>query len=202
MNHLTELERDSLCELFNISLGGAAKLMSEMISDEILLTVPSLKLITKSEARNFENLAEQEVCTVEQKFVGDIGNGSAFLLFHKSSSLEIVKMMMKDYVALNEVSQFEKDALSEIGNIILNAILSNLAKMSNYKIETQVPEFFSGKYEEILLNRNPNPNEDNSILLVFIDYQLKGKEIKGYIFFILNFDSIKNLSRVLIEKLK
>ncbi|TGK53159.1 chemotaxis protein CheX [Leptospira bouyouniensis] len=202
MNHLTELERDSLCELFNISLGGAAKLMSEMISDEILLTVPSLKLITKSEARNFENLAEQEVCTVEQKFVGDIGNGSAFLLFHKSSSLEIVKMMMKDYVALNEVSQFEKDALSEIGNIILNAILSNLAKMSDYKIETQVPEFFSGKYEEILLNRNPNPNEDNSILLVFIDYQLKGKEIKGYIFFILNFDSIKNLSRVLIEKLK
>lgn len=202
MNHLTELERDSLCELFNISLGGAAKLMSEMISDEILLTVPSLKLITKSEARNFENLAEQEVCTVEQKFVGDIGNGSAFLLFHKSSSLEIVKMMMKDYVALNEVSQFEKDALSEIGNIILNAILSNLAKMSNYKIETQVPEFFSGKYEEILLNRNPNPNGDNSILLVFIDYQLKGKEIKGYIFFILNFDSIKNLSRVLIEKLK
>ncbi|TGL51664.1 chemotaxis protein CheC [Leptospira kemamanensis] len=200
MNTLTELERDSLCELFNISLGGAAKLMSEMISDEILLTVPTLKLITKAEARNFENLAEQEVCTVEQKFVGDIGNGSAFLLFHKSASLEIVKMMMKDYVALNEVSQFEKDALSEIGNIILNAILSNLAKMSNYKIETNVPEFFAGKYEDLLLNRNPE--EDNSILLVFIDYQLKGKEIKGYIFFILNFDSIKNLSRVLIEKLK
>lgn len=200
MNHLTELERDSLCELFNISLGGAAKLMSEMISDEILLTVPTLKLITKAEARNFENLAEQEVCTVEQKFVGDIGNGSAFLLFHKSASLEIVKMMMKDYVALNEVSQFEKDALSEIGNIILNAILSNLAKMSNYKIETNVPEFFAGKYEDLLLNRNPE--EDNSILLVFIDYRLKGKEIKGYIFFILNFDSIKNLSRVLIEKLK
>ncbi|EOQ89022.1 CheC-like family protein [Leptospira yanagawae serovar Saopaulo str. Sao Paulo = ATCC 700523] len=200
MNHLTELERDSLCELFNISLGSAAKLMSEMIADEILLTVPTLKLITKSEARNFENLSKQEVCTVEQKFVGDIGKGSAFLLFHKSSSLEIVKMMMKDYVALNEVSQFEKDALVEIGNIILNAILSNLAKMSNYHIETNVPEFFSGKYEDLLLNRDPN--EDNSILLVFIDYQLKGKEIKGYIFFILNFDSIKNLSRVLIEKLK
>ncbi|XDD42614.1 chemotaxis protein CheX [Leptospira sp. WS60.C2] len=202
MNQLTELERDSLCELFNISLGGAAKLMSEMISDEILLTVPSLRLITKTEARNFENLAEKEVCTVEQKFIGDIGDGSAFLLFHKSASLEIVKMMMKDYVALNEVSQFEKDALSEIGNIILNAILSNLAKMSHYKIETRIPEFFTGRYEDIFINRNPHPNEDNSILLVFIDYQLKGKEIKGYIFFILNFDSIKNLSRVLIEKLK
>ncbi|MCG6140215.1 chemotaxis protein CheC [Leptospira bourretii] len=200
MNFLTEIERDSLCELFNISLGGAAKLMSEMISDEILLTVPSLKLISTEEAKNIEYLANQEVCTIEQKFIGGIGEGSAFLLFHKSASLEIVKMMMKDYVALNEVSQFEKDALSEIGNIILNAILSNLAKMSDYKIETHIPEFFAGKYEDLLLRRNPK--KDNSILLVFIDYKLSGKDIKGYIFFILNFESIKNLSRVLIEKLK
>ncbi|PJZ47070.1 chemotaxis protein CheX [Leptospira brenneri] len=200
MNSLSEIEKDSLCELFNISLGGAAKLMGEMISDEILLTVPSLQLITTEEAKNIEHLANQDVCTIEQKFVGGIGEGSAFLLFHKSSSLEIVRMMMKDYIALNEVSQFEKDALSEIGNIILNAILSNLAKLSNYKIETNVPEFFAGRYEDLIIQRNPQ--KDNSILLVFIDYKLKGKDIKGYIFFILNFDSIKNLSRVLIEKLK
>ncbi|TGK50160.1 chemotaxis protein CheC [Leptospira kanakyensis] len=200
MNFLSPLEKDSLCELFNISLGGAAKLMGEMISDEILLTVPSLQLITAEEAKNIEHLANQDVCTIEQKFVGGIGDGSAFLLFHKSASLEIVKMMMKDYIALNEVSQFEKDALSEIGNIILNAILSNLAKLSNYKIETHVPEFFAGRYEDLIIQRSPK--KDNSILLVFIDYKLKGKDIKGYIFFILNFDSIKNLSRVLIEKLK
>ncbi|TGL86782.1 chemotaxis protein CheC [Leptospira congkakensis] len=200
MNSLSPLEKDSLCELFNISLGGAAKLMGEMISDEILLTVPSLQLITAEEAKNIAHLANHDVCTIEQKFIGEIGDGSAFLLFHKSASLEIVKMMMKDYIALNEVSQFEKDALSEIGNIILNAVLSNLAKLSNYKIETHVPEFFAGKYEDLIIQRSPQ--KDNSILLVFIDYKLKGKDIKGYIFFILNFDSIKNLSRVLIEKLK
>ncbi|TGK81693.1 chemotaxis protein CheC [Leptospira noumeaensis] len=200
MKSLSPLEKDSLCELFNISLGGAAKLMGEMISDEILLTVPSLQLITADEAKKIEHLYNQDVCTIEQKFVGGIGDGSAFLLFHKSASLEIVRMMMKDYIALNEVSQFEKDALSEIGNIILNAILSNLAKLSNYNIETQVPEFFTGKYQDLIIQRSPQ--KDNSILLVFIDYKLKGKDIKGYIFFILNFDSIKNLSRVLIEKLK
>ena len=41
-----------------------------------------------------------------------------------------------------------------------------------------------------------------SILLVFIDYKLKGKDIKGYIFFILEFESIQNLSNVLIQKLQ
>lgn len=200
MNELSELQRDSLSELFNISLGGAAKLMSEMISDEILLTVPSLKLITIEEALQFESLTSKEVCTIEQKFIGDLGKGSAFLLFNKDASLEIVKMMIKDYVAINEVSQFEKDALSEIGNIILNSVLSNLSKMSSLHIETNVPEFFSGKYEDIF--GDDIESRPNSILLVFIDYKLKGKDIKGYIFFILEFESIKNLSNVLIEKLK
>jgi chemotaxis protein CheC len=202
MNHLTELEEDALNELFNISLGGAAKLLSEMISNEILLTVPSLKIVTLQDALKLESLTSYEVCSIEQKFSGGLGNGSAFILFHKDSSLEIVRMMMRDYVEFNEVSHFEKDALSEIGNIILNSILSNLAKMSERKIETDVPEFFIGKYEDILNDDHDRIKNVDSILLAFIDYRLKGKDIKGYIFFLLESEIIKQLSLVLLEKLK
>jgi|JI8StandDraft_1071087.scaffolds.fasta_scaffold00184_29 chemotaxis protein CheC len=202
MKQLTELEEDALNELFNISLGGAAKLLSEMISNEILLTVPSLKIISLEEALKLETLTSNEVCSIEQKFKGSLGNGSAFILFHKDSSLEIVRMMMKDYVQINEVSHFEKDALSEIGNIILNSILSNLAKMSDKKIETDIPEFFIGKYEDILREDYARISKADTILMAFIDYHLKGKDIKGYIFFLLESETIKQLSRVLLEKLK
>ncbi|MDZ4724986.1 MAG: chemotaxis protein CheC [Leptospira sp.] len=202
MNHLTELEEDALGELFNISLGGAAKLLSEMISNEILLTVPSLKIISIEDALKLESLANKDICSIEQKFNGGLGNGSAFILFHKDSSLEIVRMMIKDYVEINEVSHFEKDALSEIGNIILNSILSNLAKMAEKKIETNIPEFFIGKYEDILRDDLYQLKDINSILMAFIDYHLKGKDIQGYIFFLLEFETIKKLSNVLIERLK
>ncbi len=202
MNRLTELEEDALNELFNISLGGAAKLLSEMISNEILLTVPSLKIVTLEEALKLDALTSNEVCTIEQKFNGGLGNGSAFILFHKESSLEIVRMMMKDYVDINEVSHFEKDALSEIGNIILNSILSNLAKMSKFTIETDIPEFYIGKYEDILRDDAVRAANADTILMAYIDYHLKGKDIKGYIFFLLESETIKQLSRVLLEKLK
>ncbi len=201
MTKLTELEEDALNELFNISLGGAAKLLSEMISNEILLTVPSLKIVTLEEALKLEALTSNEVCTIEQKFSGGLGNGSAFILFHKDSSLEIVRMMMKDYVAINEVSTFEKDALSEIGNIILNSILSNLAKMSAHKIETDIPEFHIGKYEDLLKEDYQKVEHVDTILMAYIDYHLKGKDIKGYIFFLLESKTIKQLSRVLLEHL-
>lgn len=202
MDLLTDLEKDALGELFNISLGGAAKILSEMISNEILLNAPNLRIITPEEALQLDSLPpDSEVCSIEQKFNGGFGGGSAFLLFQKNSSLEIVQMMMKDYVEINEVSQFEKDALCEIGNIILNSILSNLAKMSDQKIETGLPEFSIGKYEELLLNDLQKQKSIDRILLAFIDYRVKGKDIKGYIFFLLDFKSIKQLSRVLIANL-
>ncbi|TGN17109.1 chemotaxis protein CheC [Leptospira idonii] len=202
MDQLTELEEDALGEIFNISLGAAAKLMSEMVSDEILLTVPNLNIIRLEEALRLEALADKEVCSIEQKFSGGMGTGSAFLLFHKNSSLEIVKMMMKDYVAINEVAQFEKDALSEIGNIILNSVLTNLAKLAEKRIETKIPEFFVGKYEDIVKDEFFDQKNSDTILVAFIDYRLKGKDIVGYIFFVLEFKSIRELSKVLIEKLK
>ncbi|MCZ8156605.1 MAG: chemotaxis protein CheX [Leptospira sp.] len=201
MGTLTELEQDAINEIFNISLGGAAKLLSEMISNEILLTVPSLRIVKLEEALHIESLKNFQVCSIEQKFTGGLGEGSAFILFHKDSSLEIVRMMMKDYVEINEVSHFEKDALSEIGNIILNSILSNLAKMSEKKIETEIPEFFLGEYEEVLKRDEKSIEKVDSILLAYIDYHVKGKDIKGYIFFLLEFETIKQLSKILLEKL-
>ena len=148
--YLTPLERDALAEIFNISLGGAAKLMSEMISDEILLSVPNLELITPEEMCKFSSLQQSEICSIEQKFSGGLGAGMALLLFQKESSLKIIQMMMKDYATMDDVSHFEKDALSEIGNIILTSVLSTLANLAHRDIETQIPEFFVGKYESLI----------------------------------------------------
>lgn len=201
-SRLTDLERDALAEIFNISLGAAANLLSEMISDEILLSVPSLKLITTQQLQEVEDLASQDICAIEQKFEGGLGKGAALLLFKKKSSLQIVQMMIKDYISIEEVSQFEKDALSEIGNIILNSILSTLADLAAMRIETQIPEFFVGDYQTIFEENFNQEVPSGTVLLVVIDYKIKGVDIKGYIFFLMEVSSLKELSQVLINKLK
>lgn len=201
-SRLTDLERDALAEIFNISLGAAASLLSEMISDEILLSVPSLKLITTDQLNEIEDLTNQDICVIEQKFEGGLGKGAALLLFKKKSSLQIVQMMIKDYVSIDEVSQFEKDALSEIGNIILNSVLSTLADLGTLRIETQIPEFFVGQYQAVFRENFEKDVPNATILLVVIDYKIKGIDVKGYIFFLMEISSLKVLSQVLINKLK
>ena len=47
---LTDLERDALAELSNISMARAASSLRQMIKNEVLLAVPSVEILTSAEA--------------------------------------------------------------------------------------------------------------------------------------------------------
>lgn len=45
MTDLTDLQRDALLEIFNIGVGNAANSMSQLINEEIRLSVPKLQIV-------------------------------------------------------------------------------------------------------------------------------------------------------------
>ena len=47
---LTELERDALAELSNIAMARAATSLRQMVQTEVLLSVPSVQIVTAEEA--------------------------------------------------------------------------------------------------------------------------------------------------------
>jgi chemotaxis protein CheC len=52
---LTELQCDAITELLNIGMGLAARSLSEMVREEIKLTVPRVELLTRKSAVNHLN---------------------------------------------------------------------------------------------------------------------------------------------------
>ena len=52
MIKLNELQEDMLTELFNLGMGNAASALSEMVSEEILLSIPKISFMEKSELAN------------------------------------------------------------------------------------------------------------------------------------------------------
>ncbi|MBF0144299.1 MAG: hypothetical protein HQL57_10120 [Magnetococcales bacterium] len=47
---LTDLEEDALKEFFNLGLGMAADSLSRMVDNEVLLSLPMLKVVSRGEA--------------------------------------------------------------------------------------------------------------------------------------------------------
>lgn len=54
MIELNELQQDMLTELFNIGMGNAAAALSEMVSEEVLLSIPQISFMEKL-ASHIEN---------------------------------------------------------------------------------------------------------------------------------------------------
>ncbi len=189
MLELSELEHDALTELFNIGMGLAASSLSQMVHEEIKLSVPHIKLTTRDMVVKL--LAEEtdnSISGIKQYFSGSF-NGDALLLFPAHKSMELVRVLMGETLPLDALTEFEQEALSEVGNIILNACLGSLANSLHIEIAYQLPLFVQGGSDDLL------DGSSDIILFLWVNFTLMEKDIKGYVVFLLGMDSITQLQQ-------
>ena len=201
MQDLSELQQDILTEAFNLGMGSAAASLSEIVRDEITLSVPNLTFIDrKSASSKLHNSADSELSGVSQGFTGPFC-GKALLLFPVKQSLALVRLMLQDSVPLDSLTEFEEEALNEIGNIILNAGLSSLADMFGRRIDTEIPSYTHGATDDILCADNPNHQLHDIVLFLQVDFSIKESDINGFVIYLLDVDSMKDFTQLLDQYL-
>ena len=84
------------------------------------------------------------------------------------------------------ITELEREALTEIGNIILNACLSSFGDLLEREVATSLPRFLAGPSGAML--RGARGHE--IVLVVKVDFSVEGSEIEGYVTFVLNVDSV------------
>jgi chemotaxis protein CheC len=188
---LNELQRDALVEAFNIGVGQAAASLASMVNEEVKLSVLTLQLIPRHEAmQQFSFRHSDKICAVAQRFSGAF-DAQGFLIFPEEKGLEIVRRMVGDSLSLKELTELEQEAMSEIGNILLNACVGTLANLFRRPLNSTLPTYHLGTPDEVLGGQIQD--NDEAVLLLHIDLTLEQHEIQGYVAFLLSVDSIANL---------
>lgn len=188
---LNELQRDALVEAFNIGVGQAAASLASMVNEEVKLSVLTLQLIPRHEAmQQFSFRHSDKICAVAQRFSGAF-DAQGFLIFPEEKGLEIVRRMVGDSLSLKELTELEQEAMSEIGNILLNACVGTLANLFRRPLNSTLPTYHLGTPDEVLGGQIQG--NDEAVLLLHIDLTLEQHEIQGYVAFLLSVDSIANL---------
>ena len=194
MIELDELQSDMLTELFNLGMGSAAAALSEMVSEEVLLSVPEIKFMQKSElSKMLAADSSGQISGVSQEFHGML-LGKALLTFPSEKSLELVRLILQDTVPVENISEFEEEALLEIGNIIINAGLSGLADIFEDEITSDLPVFNSGSCEYVIEQTDKNKEYQSTILYLQVNFTIELQQIKGYVVYLLNVESMENLA--------
>lgn len=198
---LNELQLDALGEIFNIGVGRAASSLSLIVNDEVLLSAPNVVLVEREQASQLLAGAElQQFSAVSQNFSGPF-DAQALLIFPESNALEIVRLMVGPHMSIEELSEFEQEAMCEIGNIILNACMSSLADIFHIRIEGTLPEHRFGDSGSLPILDSLGEHSQ-LILLLQVDMTISQQQIRGHILFLLSVGSLDALLSCLQNYLK
>lgn len=191
MFHLSEIQHDALAEIFNIGVGQAAAAMSRIVNEEVIMSVPSITFQSRGEAaRTLGGSEERRICGVTQHYEGAI-NTEAILMFPEEKSLEIVRLMVGQTLTMEELTEMEQEAMSEIGNIILNSCMSTLANLSGKELLGSLPTYHVGTGDQIL--GNSVSQWDGMVLTLKIDFHIEKRQIHGYVAFLLDMAALQDL---------
>lgn len=191
MSELSELHRDALSELFNLGVGRAAHSLSQMVRDEIELSAPFVDLIQPDEVSAVLIGSEfKQLSMVIIDFDGPFVS-KAILLFPERNALAILSNMLDPELTPEEVSEFEQEAMCEIGNVILNACMSALADEFGIELHGGLPEHYFSDTDALPVFAGGN--DEHLILLLQIQLTMRQQLVQGHLVFLLSVGSLQDL---------
>ena len=199
---LTEIEQDALAEIANMGVSRAANSLRLLVGEEVLLSVPSVKIVTREAASKLvERENAKKLVAVQQTFEGPFA-GKALLIFPEAQSLELVRSIVGADQSLEDVIDLEQEALAETGNVILNACLATIANVLRKSMRMSLPTIIRG--DGATLFAQP-PGGGNLVLFLYIDFTIKSRGMRGFIALLMDLPSIAALKEIVqdfIEKVE
>jgi len=194
---LSPLEEDLLTEIFNLGVGSASNALSKMVDQEVKLSVPTVIF------DSIENVAasignDKFICGVTQEIKGPF-NAKSMLLFPEEGSIEVVNRMLGDSLPIEMLIDMQQEALSEIGNIVLNACIGAIAQMLGSTFEVDLPSYKLETAEHILIT--DNRKSIDTVMFIHVEMTLSESAITGYMAFLLETGSMAKLRQSLKQTL-
>jgi chemotaxis protein CheC len=195
-SNLNDLEHDALTELVNLGVSRAAANLSEMVGEQVHLSVPSVTMMGRPQAIEILNKSgSSRLIAVHQVFDGDV-SGRALVIFPEAKSLELVRAVTSSELSLEDIIELEHEALAETGNIILNSCLATIANQLERTLTISLPDILRGD-GYLLFNLPPPPPAGDVVMFIYINFAVHQRDIQGYIAMLMDVSSLAALRGLL-----
>ncbi len=119
--------------------------------------------------------------------------------FLKREVFEVVNRMLGDSLPIEMLIDMQQEALSEIGNIVLNACIGSIAQMLGSTFEVDLPSYKLETAEHILIT--DNRKSIDTVMFIHVEMTLSESAITGYMAFLLETGSMTKLQQSLKQAL-
>jgi chemotaxis protein CheC len=174
---LNPLQIEILKEVINIGVGKSAELLNTMVQSHIKLDVPEVKIVQFNEYSDFFNYFEEEnYAVITLPFNGEL-NGFSKLILSSDHAAKLVNAFIGKSGTNLDMDSLRVDILSEIGNVIINAVMGTLSNMLSIHLDYIVPIYEQGS-RNIIIPDEMIKNE-SAILFAKTHFKIEEFEARG-----------------------
>ncbi|MFW6273333.1 MAG: chemotaxis protein CheC [Halanaerobium sp.] len=193
---LDQMRKDILKEVVNIGAGNAAAAFSEMVDEEVKMTVPAVELLRLEELPAVTGDEEDFIACVMLAFEGQI-SGKILLVLEMDNVEKILKLIFGTEELPEE--DIQHSALNELGNILSGAYLKAINTFTELELSQEVPVSAYDMAGAILSSSIIDYGQSEEyILLLETEFILAKEKIELYYFFIPEKESLG----ILFERLE
>lgn len=146
---LNDKQNDVLNEMINIGIGKGADMLNAILGAHIKLEVPFVRVLSQDDfKRDIEKNRVNSLSAVNLSFKGDI-TGNVELVFPKESAANLVAALTGEDPKTILLDSISTGTLSEIGNIVINAVIGSICTMFDFKLTYSAPMYLEGNYEKL-----------------------------------------------------
>ena len=198
---LTEAQKDAVIELINIAFSRAAASLSDLTNSRVDLEVPEVNvhemdLLPEAVGR----FVTGEVATVHQVFTGPVA-GDAFLLLNFDGAIHLVQLLtgIEKGGSQNTLGTSEREAIMEVGNILMNACLGVFGNLLRVRFSFSVPRISLEDLGIMMKSLTVDDDTLHHALVVGARFRMRGSEVTGCLLLVLGIASLELFLRAVEE---
>nr|WP_288830224.1 chemotaxis protein CheC [uncultured Clostridium sp.] len=193
-----DMTQDILKELFNISVGRAAGILSDIVQQKIHLNVPNVKILNVSSEPyaidEYISMKKNGTLMVSTLSFKENYTGKASLIFSAEKMKTFISLCLQEEQTDTDDMDFNDvdfDIIKEIGNIILNCIIGETGNLLNISFKYTLPEVRLFNLSEFKYDYQNTGNL--YVLILYITFVIGDTEIEGAIIVDLSLHSLNDL---------
>jgi chemotaxis protein CheC len=194
---LTENQRDALAELINIAFARTAASLSELSGHRVLLSAPGVKVLGIDELpAAIGTFIKDEVVSVHQIFTGPVA-GDALLMLNYEGAVTLTDLLCEFPASSHKLDESAREALAEVGNILLNACLGVFGNLLHVQVSFSIPRLHLESLDKLLRSITIGTEELRYAVVVSAAFSIKESHVSGYLAIVLGVSSLDRLLRAI-----
>lgn len=163
LDSITDIERDAIGEIANISMGTAATTLSQLVGRRVQITTPQVDLTTAREIFSQYSVPHVLINVNYKKGI----NGSNILVLSREDGSVIVDLMMGGTgISSSELSEIQISGISEAMNQMMGSAATSMSTMFSSVIDISPPKIYVAENEDEINLVQQNLETDEQLVRI------------------------------------